>query len=125
METYTMRGTKIAVQAALVGDDDIDEIANWCGGQVVEEKDALSGETVEGLNVKTPTGRKRASAGDYVVKHGNSFQVFTESQLLAKFNLGVPLSEQVKEQKNWRHPINPLTQDPFEGMTRFNDGPKP
>lgn len=121
MESYIRKGTKnLRVEAAQVGVDDIDAIANWCGAQIVEEKDALTGQASEALNVKTPTGRKRASAGFYVIKHGDTTQVLSAGEFRSHFR---PVeTPQAPVPAKPRHPV---TNDPFEGMTRFNEGPKP
>jgi hypothetical protein len=61
------------------------ELAEWCGGRVVVEHDALdSDKTSPGINV--PVGRgigvKRASLGDVIVqKHDGTFDVVKRGHL--------------------------------------------
>lgn len=68
MQKYKKKATELVVDAAQVGSVDINELANWAQAFVVEEKDALTHEVFEALNVRTPNGMVRASDGMYVVK---------------------------------------------------------
>jgi hypothetical protein len=54
-----------------------DYIAEWCGGKVVQQHDALDhGVITEGVNVPTPVGVKRAQRGDMVIRqHDGSFVI--------------------------------------------------
>jgi hypothetical protein len=110
----------VVVEAMKVGEDTVDAIANWSQSQIVEEKDAISGEASEGLNVKTPTGKKRASRGMYVVKVGQLFYVESASTFERSYSLlNAPLPATEPKKKK------PLVTDPFDGMPRFGEGPKP
>jgi hypothetical protein len=75
-KSYRKKGQGFLVEAAYLTEDNASEISNWAGGaQVVEEQIAHSDEKLEGLNVKTPEGTKRASVGMYVIKYGDDFYV--------------------------------------------------
>ena len=40
MRHFTRRGnSSIVIEAAKVGTDPIENIVNWCGGQIIEERD--------------------------------------------------------------------------------------
>lgn len=96
LESYRKKDNRQIVHAELLTEDSVDRIANWSQSQIVEEKDALSGEAQEGLNVKTPQGKKRASLGDYVVEHAGSYYVVSESQfesLYDKVHVGIEMSQ--------------------------------
>jgi hypothetical protein len=57
------------VQAVQLEPHKAAEIANWCGGEVVEEIDALDPDKrFVGINIPTLEGVMRASQGDYVIK---------------------------------------------------------
>jgi hypothetical protein len=58
--------------------DNAKEIAQWCGGRVVTEHDALAHDvTSPGVNVPVGTEVERASLGDMVFqKDDGSFGVF-------------------------------------------------
>jgi hypothetical protein len=122
-DTYRHKSTGLEVQALQVDFETVDRIANWAQAQVVEEIDPISKTTQEGLNIKTPDGKKRASRGSYVVGVKGRFYVVGEEGFEEAYE---PV--QVRHQAASRAPevyeMSP-TDDPFEGMTRFNDGPRP
>jgi len=63
------------IEAAQVDFDEekVKEIARWCGGLYVVEKDG--DKVFPGINVPTLGGTKRASVSNYVVKNGKHFHV--------------------------------------------------
>lgn len=73
---YKRKGTAAVVEAAQLTEDNASEISNWAGGaQVVEEGVSHSDEVMEGLNIKTPDGFRRASRGMFVIKFNEQFYV--------------------------------------------------
>lgn len=68
MQKFRKKVTGLVVEAAKIGEEDINTLANWAHAYVVEEKDALSHDILEALNVRTANGMERASHGMYVVK---------------------------------------------------------
>lgn len=87
MLKYKNKKTGIVVDAMQVNENTVDEIANWTQSQIVEERDALTGEASEGLNIKTPDGKRRASRGAYVIKHGDYFYVSGGAKFEAKYEV--------------------------------------
>lgn len=76
VKRYRRKGSAVEIEAAQLLEDNASEISNWAGGaQVVEETLAHSDEKLEGLNVKTPEGTKRASFRMFVVKFNDQFYV--------------------------------------------------
>lgn len=66
----------IVVEAVRLTEDNVENIAKWCGGELVEEIDPEHpDETQLGINFQTPNGMKRASLHMYVVKFERSFFV--------------------------------------------------
>jgi hypothetical protein len=65
------------VTARQVTQDSITVLSVWCHAPVVSEQDALMPEvTFQALNVPTNDGPRRASDGDFVVRHSDgSFDV--------------------------------------------------
>lgn len=58
------------VQAMLLSSELATVISVWCGGVLVEEIDPFDvNQRYPAINVPTPEGPKRASLGDYVIKH--------------------------------------------------------
>lgn len=120
---YSNKTGSLIVEAMQVGVDDIGEISNWAhGAQIIEEKNALSGDPTDGLNVKTADGMKRASLGDFVIKYGDNFAVTGPKMFLSKYKLigETPKPPEIIETKR----PNPI-KDPWKDLTRFEEGPKP
>lgn len=86
MKNYTQKHSDLVVEAAQIGEEDINILASWARAQVVEEKDAITHEVFEALNVRTPEGTKRASHGMYVVKVGGHFFVAQPGEFEANFD---------------------------------------
>lgn len=65
----TYRKKQDIVEAVQLSADNVNEVAEWCGGLQVEEVDYDEGKTKHvGINIPTLEGNKRASEGDFVVK---------------------------------------------------------
>lgn len=76
MDRYRVKKTGVFVEAAQLTEDNVDKIANWTQGQIVEEIDPITGEQQEGINVRTRDGyRTRLSRGAYVISTVDSFLV--------------------------------------------------
>ncbi len=74
---YKKKDGVVIVEALKLGDgDNVDKIANWAQAQIVTERHAITGDPTEGLNVKTPEGKKRCSIGMYVIRVPTSGQFF-------------------------------------------------
>jgi hypothetical protein len=67
--------TLIVEAMRLIGEDNVANVANWSQSQIVEERDALSHDPLDALNVRTPDGNRRCSVGMYVVKIAGHFYV--------------------------------------------------
>ena len=80
MQKYQKKGTLIVVEAIKLSVDNVGEIANWAQAQMVVERDALSHEASDALNVKTPDGFQRCSLGMYVIRYSGLFFVGHPSQ---------------------------------------------
>lgn len=100
IQEYAKKSSGLFVEAARVSEDSVEEIASWTGGQIVEERDAITHQAIEGLNITTPEGRKRASWGAYVFKIGDEFFVAPGGQFEALYS---------------RVPEVEIARDPFNG----------
>lgn len=59
----------VVVQATQLSPATAKDLAEWCGGQLVEEIDPLdSNKKFVAINLPTLEGARRASEGDWVVK---------------------------------------------------------
>lgn len=125
MQLYKRRGHNIVVEAMKVDENSVDKIANWAQAQVIEEKDAVTGEPSEGLNVKTRDGNARASRGMYVVKTAENFYVVAEQKFESMYEAVIETVSRTEPTRADRRTTMTLVKDPFEGMTRVNEGPKP
>lgn len=67
------------------------EIAEWCGGKLVEEIDPFTKQVTPGINVPTKNGNIRASLDDYVLRTvDGSFEVGKEGWFEHYFDLDDP-----------------------------------
>lgn len=73
MATGKFRTRSEYIEAVKLTAQNIDEVAYWCGGQKVEEKDPDGDITKDkvGLNIATMEGTARVSEGDWVVREAN------------------------------------------------------
>lgn len=62
---------RVEVEALQVTVATAKRIAEWCGGEVIEETDPVTSVVTLGINVPTIAGIKRASDGDYVIMTPN------------------------------------------------------
>lgn len=122
--TYRHKDTGLVVQAMQVNDETVDKISNWANGaQIVEEINPVTRDIQEALNVKTPDGTKRASKDSYVVGVNGRFYVVGKEGFESAYEPdNVPHQPASRATEQYERSL--LT-DPFEGMTRFNEGPKP
>lgn len=126
MQEYKRKRSDITVQAERLTADNVDKLANLTQSQIVEERDAVHGDISEGLNVKTPHGKVRASRGDYVVYSPELKRFYVAKPGYFEANYQVLRDVQLPEPKETPNLVQrEIIKDPFEGMTRFNDGPKP
>ena len=69
MEIGTYRKKPVCVEAIKITPENVKTIVAWCGGQIVEEVDAMdSRNKFVGVNIPTFEGVMRGSEGDYIVK---------------------------------------------------------
>jgi hypothetical protein len=60
----------LEVEAVQLTKENAGEVTNWCDGFMVLEHDALDNDkTYVGINVPTTIGKRRASEGNYIIKH--------------------------------------------------------
>lgn len=81
------------VEAVMLTKENVSDVVEWCGGQQVEEVNALNhGVKFVGVNVPTFAGMVRASEGDYVVKdkdgefHRRKPSIFEAKYVVAEEN---------------------------------------
>lgn len=127
MQKFVKRKTSIVVEAIKLTEDTVDVIANWAKGQIVEEQHPLTGEVVEGININTTSGRKRLSQGMYVIKSTAGFHVSQPGAFEATY---IPVEQKKphptsKDETSNRDSVHKMKTDPWDGITRFNEGPKP
>lgn len=77
METWHKKENhNIVVEAVLVNEDNVKDVAQWCKGELVEEIDPVHPQEMQwGINVMTAQDMQRASLGMYVIKFGKHFFV--------------------------------------------------
>lgn len=125
MQKFIHKKKLLVLEAVKLTEDNVDVIANWTGAQIIEEKDALSHETFEALNIKTPGGIKRASQGMYVAKFDGHFFVASAGNFESLYSPFEPIKKVERVEDFKARQRAKMIKDPFEGMTRFGEGPKP
>lgn len=66
----------VRVDAVRLTEDNVKDVARWCGGVLVEEIDPeYPDENRFGINVMTAAGFRRASFNMYVARYGNAYLV--------------------------------------------------
>lgn len=109
IKRYIKKNSGLVVEAAQLGEDNVSELANWAQAQMIEERDALSNEPQDALNVKTPHGTKRLSQTMWLIWLNGYFFVSDDDNFLTNFDLKVEAKPQ------------PLFHDPFRGVGRVGD----
>lgn len=78
MEKYRLKGVPgLEYEAVQVTSENAKEVAEWCGGMLVEETDAATGAKTPGINVPCLDRNRRASVGHYVMHGTIVFDVVT------------------------------------------------
>lgn len=62
------RKKAVTVEANKLTKDNAEAVALWCGGNLVDEFDAITGDKFVGINIPTLEGVMRASEGDFIIK---------------------------------------------------------
>lgn len=76
MQTFKHKTTGKVVEAEILTERNVSELAILCGGLIVEEKDTqIKGKVYPAINVPTPDGRKRLQEGFYLIRQGTNFWV--------------------------------------------------
>lgn len=77
METWQKRDNlEVTVEAVRLNEENAAAVAEWCGGELIEEIDPEHPEEMQpGINVKVAGGLARASLNMYVAKGGGVFFV--------------------------------------------------
>lgn len=124
IDWYKHKGTGLQVQALEVNPETIDRLANWTQGQIVEEINPISKSTQEGLNIrKAKSQLKRASRGHFVIGVNGNFYIVGPEGFHEAYE-PFQITEQPASRALEEYEVSPLS-DPFEGMTRFDSGPRP
>lgn len=85
IESKQYRRRAVVVNSMQVLGENIEKVAFWCGGQLLEIP-SITGTTVVGVSVPTLQGVREAYFGDFVVKRGDgSFWTYTTSEFASKF----------------------------------------
>lgn len=78
----------LEVQAVQLVSTNVQELADWAGGQVIEESNPFDpDQKFVAINVPTPTGMKRASHGYFLVHHWNDWYVCPPDRFNSLFEL--------------------------------------
>lgn len=73
------------VEAVMLTGENAGAVAEWCHGFLVDEYDPLSNKAYYGINIDCVGEMRRASEGNWVIKHGEDFFVGRTSFFVAKY----------------------------------------
>lgn len=111
MQTYRVKNKpNLKVKAAQLTAENVDELANWCQGQIIEEGRGRPDR--EAINVKTPDGKMRLHQGMYLVEIAGKFYTAAAVNFEQRYELDIPETPPP--------PAGPLD-DPWEGVPRIGD----
>lgn len=91
MNTATYVRKTFHVNAVQVTEDNIEEVAKWCGGEVLTKqtpiKNAIKVETFVKVPVLRPLNDKQSSAfiSDWVLEHEGGYKVYTDRAFVKSF----------------------------------------
>lgn len=72
MSPQKYRHIPVEVEAMTLTKENAEELANWCGGKIVEEQNPADPDDVYvGINFPTYDGNKRLSQGEVLVRNKN------------------------------------------------------
>lgn len=101
METSKYVRKSFDVDAIRVTDDNIEEVAQWCGG-TIEAPHALSLEEDKHIKVRVryPISERQTKAfvGDWVLNSGRGFKVYTNNAFNKQFVISDPTPEQISDE---------------------------
>lgn len=92
MDRWILTSKGVIVEAVQLTAENVDAIAEWTGGRVVEETDAISNRMYDSLNIPTPHGYKRLSLGMYVVKFNGMFYLAKRGVFELQYKRMTPLA---------------------------------
>lgn len=122
IDKYQRKNSSLVVEAVMLTEDNMSEVSNWAhGAQIIEEKDALTNDTTEALNLKTPYGKIRVYSGEMILKAADRFYSFSRRGFLKKYELITnepltPVNENVKNYAEGK--IDKEVLDPFSNIRR-------
>lgn len=77
----------VSVEAVLLTKENATEVADWCGGHVVDETD-LSGDPYVAIFYPTMDGNKRVGEGQYIARSaGGNYLTYSKGFFDAMFNV--------------------------------------
>lgn len=71
------------IRAAVLCEENAEELAEWCGGEIMWQRDMIRRYPM--ILVPTPLGITRAVSGDYIYQQGQGFYVSRAPSFNLKF----------------------------------------
>lgn len=89
MQTKTYYRKKLEVQAVQVTADNLHEVAEWCGGEVLEEKPGDPTTSYVKVRVHRPQSEKqtRAFISDWVLESVTGYKVYPHRSFITTFDM--------------------------------------
>lgn len=91
MKTQKFERKPFTLEAVQVTPDNIEEVAEWCNGEILENRDKGEHMSRKYISAKTtnPRDKRQSQAylGDWVTKSGRSFKFYTPTAFAKNFTL--------------------------------------
>ena len=103
MEIKNFSRKSFDVEGVQVTHENLSEVAEWCGGQLLQENDGVQGSEFIKVNVRHPLNKRQTKAyvGDWVLKTARGFKVYTDEVLEKNFDLADAIRDLIhKEYKD-------------------------
>ena len=97
MEIKNFSRKSFDVEGVQVTHENMHEVAEWCGGRLLQENDGVQDSAFIKVNVRHPLNKRQTKAyvGDWVLKTARGFKVYTNEALEKNFDGGQSASSSV------------------------------
>jgi hypothetical protein len=108
------------VNAVLVTEENIENVATWCNGTIVLIERNRSKNLIKCVQIEDRRAQadwqRQARVGDWVVSAGKGFKVYTNKALRASFDV---IGVEVEEEQHYLHPS--ITEEELEHRKNASD----
>lgn len=112
MKTHTFARKPFYVEAVRVTDKNIEEVAEWCGGELGLAEPNRRYIRVSNVSRPLNDRQRQAFVGDWVLRAGNGFKIYTAKAFDRSFEKVRTLTKAQADQAGIRPPIEKRSESP-------------